>query len=76
MQPKRRRGLPIGPKSVGPGGMSGGYRMHYEATDAGTLHTIAVIDGPGLPAHARDDLARLSQEGDDLREMLDLCIPF
>lgn len=50
--------------------------MHYEAADAGTLHTIAVIDGPGLPAHARDDLARLSQEGDDLREMLDLCIPF
>ena len=59
-----------------PWGEVRGYLMHYEAADAGTLHTITVIDGPGLPAHARDDLARLPQKADDLRDMLDLRIPF
>ena len=41
-----------------------------------TLHTITVIDGLSLPAHVRDDLARLPQKADDLRDMLDLRIPF
>ena len=58
-----------------PWGEVWGYLMHYEAAAADTLHTITVIDGPSLPAHVRDDLARLPQKADDLRDMLDLRIP-